>query len=165
MNGTDANRWIEFRLNDRRFALPMDVIERAVQASAITRLSDGPDAVLGAINLQGAVLPVFSLRRLFDWPDRPLALSDAFLVVRLGKRRMALLVDKVIGLVQADPAVYVKADMIVPGLERVRGVLALADGLVLICDLSAFLSLDAAWVAAENAIGVASGREPNTDRI
>jgi purine-binding chemotaxis protein CheW len=134
-------RWVLFALDAGRYALPLDSVERVVRAAEVTALPKAPDVVLGALDVAGDILPVFSLRRRFGLPDRALRPADQLVIARTARRRVVLLVDAALGLVD-DPGSPVDAAALAPGLEHIRGVISLPDGLVLIHDLEAFLSID-----------------------
>jgi purine-binding chemotaxis protein CheW len=59
---------------------------------------------------------------------------------------VALLIDEAHGVIEHEQSAVVDAARIAPGLERFHGVVQLEDGLALIHDLDAFLSLDEARV-------------------
>lgn len=134
-------RWVLFALDTGRYALPIDSVERIVRAAEVTALPKAPAVVLGALDLAGDILPVFSLRRRLGLADRPLSISDQFVVGRTRRRRVILCVDAALGLVDG-PGAAVDAAALAPGLAHIRGVISLPDGLVLIHDLDAFLSDD-----------------------
>lgn len=85
---------VEFVLEGQRHALPMVAVERVAPVVEVTPLPGAPAAVLGAIDVGGRILAVFSLRRHLGLPDRALRLSDAFLIARTSRRLVALLVDE-----------------------------------------------------------------------
>ena len=84
-------------MDEQRYALPLAAVERMVRAVELTPWPQTPPKILGAINVQGNVLPVISLRRWLARPDRELDLDDQLLLVRSGTRRLALLADQVSG--------------------------------------------------------------------
>jgi purine-binding chemotaxis protein CheW len=133
---------VVFRLDERRYALPLTVVERVVHAVDVTPLPKAPAIVLGAINVQGRVLPVLNIRRRFLLPDREISPADWFLLAHTARHTVVLVVDESEGVVQRPQAEIVVSTQIVPGLEPFPGVLRLDDGLVLIHDLERFLSLD-----------------------
>jgi len=133
-----------FRLNGQRYALPLPVVERIIQAVEVTPLPGAPDVVLGAINVAGCVLPVLNIRRRFFLPEREIVPDDQFLIARTARRTVALVIDQAHGLIEHEPSALMGADPLVPGLEQFQGVVKLDDGLVLIHDLEKFLSLDEA---------------------
>jgi purine-binding chemotaxis protein CheW len=135
---------VVFRLGERRYALPLAVVERVVRAVDVTPLPKAPPIVLGAIDVHGRVLPVLNVRRRFRMPDREIGPSDWFLLAHTGRRTVVLVVDESEGVVERPQAEIVLSTQIAPGLEPFPGVLRLDDGLVLIHDLETFLSLDEA---------------------
>jgi purine-binding chemotaxis protein CheW len=148
-------RWVLFAIDDGRFALPLASVERIVRAAEVTPLPQAPDAILGALDVAGDILPVFSLRRRLDLPDRPLRAADQFVIAHTVRRRVVLCVDSALALHDEPGDQPVDRASLAPGLTHIRGVFSLPDGLVLIHDLEQFLtddendSLDAALSAAE----------------
>ena len=145
-----------FRLDERRYALPLAVVERVVRAVDVTPLPKAPAIVLGAINVQGRVLPVLNVRRRFLMPDREIGPADWFLLAHTTRHTVVLVVDESEGVVERPQAEVVVSTQIVPGLEPFPGVIRLDDGLVLIHDLERFLSLDEAR-ALDDAMDETSG--------
>jgi purine-binding chemotaxis protein CheW len=143
-------QYLLFQLAKRWCALPLVAVERVLPAIEITPLPEAPWAVSGVINLAGEIVPVFALRRRFGLPERPVQLNDRLiLAITRGAgfaRRVALLIDAVHDVVTVPPAqvsaagVPAAAPSLVPGLRLIRGVLPMADELVVIYDLDAFLS-------------------------
>lgn len=137
-----AQQFLSFAIEAGRYALPLKDVERVVRVVEFTRLPRAPEIVLGIVNLEGRIIPVVNVRQRFRHPDREVQLSDQLIVARTSRRPVALLVDRVEGLVEQAEHQIVQAVDVVPGLEYVRGVAKTEDGLVLIHDLDAFLSLE-----------------------
>ena len=133
---------VVFRLDEARYALHLEVVERVLPAVEVTALPKAPDIVTGAVDVAGRVLPVLDLRRRFGRPPRDLAVDDHLIVARTTSRSVLLPVDAVTDVLQVDGAQVTAAERVVPGLEYVQGLARLPDGLVLIHDLDRFLSLD-----------------------
>jgi purine-binding chemotaxis protein CheW len=133
---------VVFRLDERRYALPLAVVERVVRAVDVTPVPKAPPIVLGAIDVHGRVLPVLDIRRRFRMHEREIDPADWFLLAHTARRTVVLVVDESEGVVVRPQAEIVRSAQIVPGLEAFPGVLRLDDGLVLIHDLETFLSLD-----------------------
>jgi purine-binding chemotaxis protein CheW len=153
---SDVAQLVVFRLDERRYALPLAAVERVVRAVDVTPLPKAPPIVLGAINVHGRVLPVLNVRRRFLVPDREIGPADWFLLAHTARHTVVLVVDDSEGVVERPQAEIVVSTQIVPGLEHFPGVLTLDDGLVLIHDLERFLSLDEAY-ALDEAMGETSG--------
>lgn len=152
----DLAQLVVFRLDERRYALPLAVVEQVVRAVDVTPLPKAPPIVLGAINVHGRVLPVLNIRRRFLMPDRAIGPADWFLLAHTTRHTVVLVVDESEGVVERPQADIVVSSQIVPGLEAFPGVVRFDDGLVLIHDLERFLSLDEAR-ALDDAIDETSG--------
>jgi purine-binding chemotaxis protein CheW len=133
---------VAFSLDDSRYGLPLEAVERVVRIVEVTALPKAPDIVLGVVNVQGQVMPVVNLRARFRLPERSTVLSDQLLIARTAKRPMALLVDGVGGVLEYSPQEAAAAQAIVPGTDYIAGVVKRADGMILIQDLDRLLSLD-----------------------
>ena len=133
---------VVFTLEGQRIGLPLGTVERAVRVVDVTPLPKAPQIVRGLINVQGRIVPVVNTRKRFGIPEREVALSDQFLIAHTSTRTVAMLVDMVTGVVECNGRDFVTAEAIVPGMEYVKGIVKLADGMILVHDLDTFLSLE-----------------------
>jgi len=133
---------VAFSLNDRRYALPLAVVERIVRAVDITPLPKAPPIVLGIVNVGGTIIPVVNMRQRFRLPDREIEPRDQFILGRTGRRIVALVADEVSSVAERPESEVIATQEILPGLEGVEGVVGLDDGMILIYDLTKFLSLE-----------------------
>lgn len=131
-----------FTLDGQKYALSISVVARMLRSVEITSLPDSPDIVIGIINLQGNVIPVFNVRKRFRLPEREMDVSDHLIIARTKKRMVALPVDEVLGIHACMPGEIVQSDEIMPSMEYIEGVVKTVDGMILIHDLNRFLSLD-----------------------
>jgi purine-binding chemotaxis protein CheW len=138
------SQWVVFALDSGRYALPLTVVERIVRAAQVTPIPQAPPVVIGAIDIEGSVLPVFSLRRRFGLPERPLGIGDQFLIARTAQRRVALVIDAAQEVIEHPPAAIVDASRLASGLAQIQGVIPLEGGMLLIQDLEKLLSPDEA---------------------
>lgn len=131
-----------FEVATQRFGLALGSVERAVRIVDITPLPKAPSVVIGLINVRGSVVPVVDLRRRFQLPQRASRLADQLLIATTSRRRLALWVDAVSGVLEYREEDFASADAVLPGMEYLQGIVRLADGLVLIHDLEQLLTLD-----------------------
>ncbi len=131
-----------FRLDAWKCALDVTAVDRTYRAAAVTPLPEAPSCILGVVNVQGRVLPVVDLRARFQLPAKKLAPASQFVIADTSRRCVVLLVDGVDGVVECDENEFDAAETILPGLEHLKGILRLRDGVVLIQDLAQLLSLD-----------------------
>jgi purine-binding chemotaxis protein CheW len=145
----ETAQWVVFCLDAGRYALPLAAVDRIVRAVHVTPLPRAPGIVLGAIDVQGRVLPVFNMRRRFGLPERAIDPADHFLIAHTPRRTVVLVIDAAQGVFEHAATAVTAAANIAPDLEHIRGVIQLEDGLVLIHDLEHFLSPDEARVLDE----------------
>jgi purine-binding chemotaxis protein CheW len=137
-----ATRLVVFELEDGRYGLPLDVVEKVARIVEITPLPKAPDIVVGVVNVQGRVIAVANVRKRFGLSEREPRLSDQLIVARTPRRPVALVVDTVSAIAEYAEGQAAAAQAIVPGTDYIAGVVKLADGMVLIQDLGRLLSLD-----------------------
>ena len=133
---------VVFALEDQRYALHLSAVERIVRAVEMTPLPKAPEIVIGVINVQGRIIPVFNIRRRFHLPEREIELSDQLIIANTARRTVALVVDTVDGVIERLSEEITPADQVLPRIEYVEGIVKLENGLVLIHDLDKFLSID-----------------------
>ena len=142
MSINNSSQLAVFTLDGNKYALNISVVERMLRSVEIAFLPDSPDIVIGIINLQGKVIPVFNVRRRFRLPEREMDVSDHIIIAKTPKRMIALLVDEVLGIYAFTEGDIVRPDDMMSSMEYIDGVVKTADGMILIHDLNRFLSLD-----------------------
>jgi purine-binding chemotaxis protein CheW len=145
----ETAQWVVFCLDKGRYALPLVAVDRIVRAVHVTPMPRAPGIVLGAIDVQGRVLPVFNIRRRFGLAERAIDPADHFLIAHTPRRTVVLVIDAAQGVFEHAATAVTAAAHIAPDLEHIRGVIQLEDGLALIHDLEHFLSPDEARVLDE----------------
>jgi len=101
------------------------------------------------VNVQGRIIPVVSLRKLYCLPERELDINDQFVIVQTEQTPVALVVDEVLGVDSCADYEIIGAETFIPGLDGMR-VIAKNDGEIIILhnpnrlpDLEAVLELEA----------------------
>jgi len=133
---------VSLTLAEQRYALPLSQVERVLRALEITPLPKAPEIILGVINVRGKVIPVVDVRKRFHLPERRISPSDQIIISHTSRRRVALIVDEVNGVIEPPESFVIDAGNILPHMEYVEGVVKLKDGMILIHDLDRFLSLE-----------------------
>ena len=135
---------VVFGLEAGRYALRLAAVQRVVRAVEVTPLPKAPPIVLGVINVQGQIIPVFNLRKRFSLKQRAIEPSNQFIIAATRTRVIALVVDTVVGVIERLEKEILAPASILSDMEYVEGVTKFADGIVFIHDLGGFLSLDEA---------------------
>ena len=138
----NRRQYVVFNLGEHHFALPLSAVERIVHAVEVTPLPKAPEIVLGVVNVQGTVIPVFDIRKRFRLPGREIELSDQFIIARTAKRTVCLVVDAAVGVQEYSEQEMIGAEEVLPAAEYLDGIAKLEDGLLLVHDLDTFLSLE-----------------------
>lgn len=129
-----------FALDELRFALPLSQVRETVRAVAITPLAGAPGVVEGIVDVRGTVVPVLDLRARFRLPPREVALSDHLILADAGGRLVALRVDRALDVQVVDDDALTPTSTSEAAFAHLAGVARLADGMVLVSDLEAFLT-------------------------
>lgn len=129
-----------FELAGRRYALREEAVVEVTAAVSAFPLPKAPPIVEGVINLRGVVVPVLDLRARFGLAPKAVEPDDHLIIARAGGRRVAVRADRAVGLAAIPDGGITPPAEVSAGTEFVAGIVKLPDGLVLIHDLSSFLS-------------------------
>ena len=140
-----------FAIDGLQFALRVRAVDRVVRAVYVTPLPGAPDVVIGVINVQGRIIPVADVRKRLGLPQREIRLTDHFIIARTSYRTLALVVDEVAGMLEVSDQTVVPSREILRDFDGVEGAVRLSNELILIHDLSQFLSIEEER-ALENAL-------------
>lgn len=123
-------------------ALPIDKVERVIPAIEVTGLPEAPEAVLGVININGEVIPVFDLRRRFNLPEKEIIPENKMIIAAASRRTVAMVADDVRAVISAGPDLVADPDQVLPRMSHVKGVLKTGEGMLIIQDIDGFLSIE-----------------------
>jgi purine-binding chemotaxis protein CheW len=135
-----AREVLVFEVGGQQYALPTADVRELVRAVAITPLPGAPGVIEGVVDVRGCVLAVLDIRARFRLPPKALDPSDHFIVASAGARGVILRVDRATHLALVDEGKVQAPAALGPAAAYVAGVARLDDGLVLIHDLTTFLS-------------------------
>lgn len=147
--------FVIFRIGKVRYALTADQVCEVTQAVAVQPLPKAGGLVEGIFNHRGRLVPLLDVRRRFGHKRDALQPSHHFIIADVSARRVAIRCDRVEQLAEIPTSEIADAHQAVPDAEYVAGVARLPGGLILIHDLTTFLSaceagkLDACLAAAE----------------
>ncbi|HYF76392.1 MAG TPA: chemotaxis protein CheW [Symbiobacteriaceae bacterium] len=135
-------QYVVFRLMGQLFGAAIDVVREVNHLTAVTRLPNTPEYVEGVIDLRGEVLPVISLRRRLGLPAKEADADTRLMVLSLGERSAALVVDGVdqVLTLNQDEIVPPDAHVVLPGKDYVTGLARSGESLVVILNLARLMS-------------------------
>ena len=135
-------RLVLLTVDGQTYALPLAAVDRILRMVEGTPLPGAPGVVEGVINIQGEVVPIVSIRRRLGLAHRAVGVSDSLVVARARTRRLAIIAESVLGVVERPADDVVSTGNIAHGIQHIEGVLKTSDGLVLLQDLDKFFSLE-----------------------
>lgn len=131
---------LAFDVERQRFGVPLADVREVARAVSVVRLPKAPPIVEGAINIRGDVVPVLDFRARFRLTPKGVEPSDQLVVAHAGDRTVAIRVDRVRDVMPIDEDDIERIDKVTPRGELIAGIAKLPDGLILIHDLSTFLT-------------------------
>lgn len=142
MNMNNHDQILTITLDEMSCALPLESVIRVVRALLVTSLPKAPEIISGIVNIQGEVIPVINIRKRFKLDERETKESDRLIIADTGKRKIALFVDSIGGIVKLTEKQYVDSAESMPYADYIRGVAKINNDISLIYDLEEFLSLE-----------------------
>lgn len=129
-----------FVLNGRRYGLPLSCVVRVLPSVEVAPLPKASDIVMGVIDVQGKILPVLDMRKRFHLHEKEISLNDKFVIAQAGGRTVALLAEDVAGIADVGEQDMTETEAIFPGVDYVKGVARLKDGMVLLLEMDRIIS-------------------------
>ncbi len=139
------NRFMEFRLSDQLYALPLLSIKEVIRKPEITIIPNMPPHFEGIMNLRGQILGVFNIRKKISAkPNEAKNPKDVVVVIERNGIFVGILVDEVTTVLhpEADnirPAPLKEGD---PAQPYVKFVIHTEKDLVMAIDMPTLLDLD-----------------------
>lgn len=140
--GASFLRLVAFRIDGARYAVSLADTEGVFSMVAVDPLPGAPAGLLGVINLHGRPIAVVDLRRRVGLAAHDYDLAAHLLIVSTPRRRLAIAADEVLGPVEIETGAVAPPQALAPGPGSLSGVAPLAEGLLFIHDLEAFLTPD-----------------------
>lgn len=136
------DQYLIFMLDKRRFAVTLSAVKRISLAVEIVPLPEGPDIVMGVVNVKGEILPVVDIRKRFGLPEKEIDIRDHFLITQTKTRKVVMVVDDVEGIESIKQNKQIEKNNILPEIKHVKGVIKFDGDIILIHDIDDFLSLE-----------------------
>ena len=129
-----------FRVGYEKYALDLRRVEEILRSPLLARVPQAPSFVEGVIHFRGSVVPMVDLRKRFALPICPPDLKSRGMICRLGRERVAILVDGptevlTVRISELHPAPL--SGLIAGASPYVIGVCGAADELKFLLDLKA----------------------------
>jgi purine-binding chemotaxis protein CheW len=91
----DTKQYIVLRFDSEQYGIDITYIDNIVRLQPITRVPHTQSYFLGVINLRGEIIPVMSLRKKFELPDKENTNATRILIVKVDGNKIGILVDEI----------------------------------------------------------------------
>lgn len=132
-----------FRVCDLFLGLDVLNVQEVLRARELARVPLAPPNIEGLLNLRGQIVTAIDLRQRLGFPPRAAEEAPMFMIVRTNEGAVALLVDSVGDVIEAEPTTFEAApDTLAPHLRGlITGVHKLQPQLLHVLDISAATSV------------------------
>lgn len=159
---TETGQYLTFMLGDEVFALEISKVREVLDFTAITRVPQTPEFMLGVINLRGSVVPVVDMRTKFSIGETVTTVNTCIIIVEIEldneKTVLGALADSVREVMEMDPGQIEPAPRIGTRLKTmfIKGMGKQQDGqFVIILDIDKVFSSDELAMTEEMELDVA----------
>lgn len=80
---TETSQYLTFKLEDEIFALDISKVREVLDFTAVTKVPQTPDFMLGVINLRGSVVPVVDMRLKFGMTRTEKTVNTCIIIVEI----------------------------------------------------------------------------------
>lgn len=88
-------QYIEFCIDNEQYAIQIQDIYEIIKIQDITQIPNVRSYLKGVINLRGNIVPVISLRNLFDLEEKEFSKATRIIVVHHQEDTVGIIVDRV----------------------------------------------------------------------
>ncbi len=131
---------LTFALDGKRYALPVARVREIARLVALTPIPNAPPTVEGVIDARGEITPVYDVRKRFGMAPRAVGIDQFLIVLNTTRRLVAIRVDDAMDVLSTQ-SIDTNAPSRFGGAQAIHGVATMPDGLTVIYDLDAFLTL------------------------
>ena len=132
---------IHFLVNNQNYGIDIMDIRAVEKYDNVSPIIGAPSYVKGVLNLRGELIPVYSIRRKFNLPDRPVDDEMKLIIVNLPEMAVALEADSVVGILTVEEGrTSRRPKMFENTATRFLGQVSEVDGkIIIMIDLEALL--------------------------
>lgn len=161
---TEVDRYVTFSLCKEPYSIPIDCVTEITNMKQITKIPDMPSYVLGVIQLRDQVIPIVSLRHLFEQPPSDINEQTCIVIVRLSGQLIGFVVDKMEGIDHIPESEIATSNMMKSWQARkfVSSVGKASDRMCLILDLNRLLTHEEVTEISDKASKGDTSQIPNS---
>jgi len=107
-----------FRVDTQRFAIKLESVEKVIRAIELINVPESLSFLMGLINMEGRIIPVFDIRKRFNLSPKELDIHDRILISSSSRGTLAVVVDEVEGIVSFSSHKMYSASEIFPNMDQ-----------------------------------------------
>ena len=128
-----------YHIDSMMYGIPMKAVKGVMPCAGVTPLRGAAESVVGMVTVRGEPAPVVDMRRALGAQPRETHPNDRLIILRIGRKFSALLVDAVSGAYQVNESELLDASQSVAKTAFAVGIAECGDGLVVIQDIDRLL--------------------------
>lgn len=131
-----------FSINGEYYATDIMEVERILGYEETTKLPDSPDFVDGVINHEGKILPVISLTKRFNLPNKEIGEETKVIVTKQERGKIGVIVDAVSEVKDILVDEIEPAPEVVGGISRryIKGLIKIDKNIIIFLNLGSILT-------------------------
>ncbi|MEQ1664546.1 MAG: chemotaxis protein CheW [Bdellovibrionales bacterium] len=143
---TIDHRYMEFRLGDQLYAIPLLTVKEVIQKPEISTVPNMPSHFEGMMNLRGQILGIFQVRKKLSMKasDTKNNSHEVIIVLEQSEGSVGMIVDEVTRVLHAEGDMLQPAPLQedYPAKKYISAVIRTEDNLVLIVDVMELLEIN-----------------------
>lgn len=131
-------QFVVFKLGKEEYGVNIMEVQEIGPYSEPVRVPNTPEFIEGVINLRDNVIPVISLKKRFNIPGQDLTENTRTIVINLGDKQIAFVVDDASEVITIDEADIQETPELIAGIDRkyITGIGKAGGRLLIMLDLS-----------------------------
>lgn len=144
------NQFVIFKLGEERYAVDILNVGGISEFRDVTKVPNAPYFIDGIINLRGDIIPIVSLKKRFNIPEKAADADTRIIINNIRGKDMGFVVDEASQVIKIDDADIEDAPDIIKGADRqyISGVGKVNEQIVILLNLEKILSDDEQKVVA-----------------
>jgi purine-binding chemotaxis protein CheW len=132
----ETRQFFVFRIDSQRFAIKLESVEKVIRAIELINVPESFEFLIGLMNMEGRIIPVFDIRKRFLLPSKEIDIQDRILISSSSRGTIAVIVDDVEGIVEFAPQQMCSAAEIFPNMEQyIEGIWKEEDKTAIVYDV------------------------------
>jgi len=115
----NMHAYLLFGIDDQSYAIDVHTVRQIIRAVELTPVQNGPELLLGLLNMRGRIIPVLDIRRQVGKPLRQLLVTDMIIIADANDHIIAFTVDDIETVAEWRSADIAPSTGMFPGIEDI----------------------------------------------